>query len=261
MSAELPQGQGIWIWQIRETAEGKPERIAQDCARQGFAHGLIKCADGAADYAPNRALDHSVCRALRNRGVQAIGWGYHYGERPEAEAMAAAAACRRLGLRTYLLNAEREFERPGGADQLRRWIEAFRRELGQRAALGLSTFALPQAHPSFPYQTALSGEGGCDFVSPQIYTTASKRFPFVQRAQTYWKESKAQLERFGKPIVPTFRAYLGDGVSDWGFVTREALAIAASARQWGAEAFNWWVWQSAQRHEPLWEALGRNGQP
>ena len=131
----------------------------------------------------------------------------------------------------------------------------FRSQAGAR--LGLSTFALPSLHPDFPYQAFLSG---CDFIMPQIYTVPSRRWAFLRELHGYATEAVDQLNRYGRPVIPTLRAYTGDGLYDWRRIVEDARAFLATPLAQSLPAFNWWVWQSAERNVDMWRLLSATAQ-
>ncbi len=259
--AILPAGQGVWLWQIPASGGGRPERIAEEAARQGFSHALIKCADGARTYKTNAAAEGRLCRLLRERGIRPIGWGFHRGgEAARDEAAAAARRCGELGHDAYVLNAEAHWERgEAGAERMRVFLAEFRARTAGRVALGLSTFALPSLHPLFPYKAALAGDGACDFALPQIYTVPGSRRPCLRSAIPYLSKALEELRVFSKPVVPTLRAYTGDGSFDWEEIARDARRFLAAAGSFAVDGWNWWVWQAAESYPDLWQALREGG--
>lgn len=251
-------GQGIWIWQLPQCAGGNPEQLIAQCIRQHFNHVLIKCVDGAKPFTRNAGIDRAIVKRLRELNIMVAGWGYHYGRDPEAEALAAVESCQRLGHSIYVCNSEVEFENPDGPDRARRFIETFRKQADTSITLGLCTFALPSLHPKFPYAAFMDGDGVCDFIMPQIYPVPSRRHPFLSQLGPYAARAMEELSAFNKPVIPVLRAYAGDGVYDWSAMTDDAAAFLASPLAASLLAFNWWNWQSAETHRPLWELLRVN---
>lgn len=245
-------GQGIWIWQLERSCGGDVERLVEECLARRFGHVLLKCCDGARRYARNQALDGYVAGRLRAQGVQVLGWGFHYGRRPEAEAEAAVAACRELGHTIYVCNAEREFETARGAEKAARFARRFHDCCNGAIALGLSTYALPSLHPRFPYAAFLEH---CAFIMPQIYTVPSRRWPMLASLREYLAWSDEALRAFAKPVIPTLRAYTGDGVFDWRVIAADARDFLDSEARARLAAWNWWVWQSAETNAPMWALL------
>jgi len=228
---------------------GDMEELIDTCARKAFSHVLVKCVDGASAYRRNAAANAYVCRRIREQGVQVIGLGFHYGRDPEAEAEAAVRSCLDLGHSIYVCNAEREFEADDGDERARRFVEAFSEYSAGRVALGLSAFALPSLHPRFPYRAFLDS---CQFVMPQIYTVPSKRRPYLSDLVQYAERSACELAAFDRPVIPTLRAYAGDGVYDRAMITKQARQFLQSRSTSSFSAWNWWVWQGAEIHAPLW---------
>ena len=247
-------GQGIWIWQIARCAHGDLERLIDAAREMPFDHVLVKCVDGTRAYAPNVQSNAYLCSRLHECGRQVIGWGFHYGRDPEAEAEAAVRSCLDLGHSLYVCNAEGEFERPDGAERARQFVEAFTEYAAGRVRLGLSTFALPSLHPCFPYAAFLD-DPICDVVMPQVYTVPSRRRPYLERLETYARRAKDELGVFGKPVIPTLRAYTGDGVFSWDDIVADARSFANSEVGRTLRAWNWWSWQSAERCQAIWRLL------
>ena len=251
------KGEGIWIWQLPQSAGGSVKRLVTDAVRMKFDHVLIKCCDGKSKYMINDHGDNRAVAALRAAGIQVAGWGYHYGGDPDAEAKIAVAMCRELSHDVYVLNAEREFETAAGGEKILRFIQTFRAQGGVNISLGLSTFSLPSLHGGFPYAKALVGAGACEFVLPQVYTVPSRRKPSLRTALTYLEEARRELAQFGKPVIPTLRAYRGDGLEDEEYIADDAIAFLEKAPTLGLPAWNWWNWPSGEGIPRLWAALAQ----
>lgn len=254
------QGKGIWLWQIPRTGNGVPLDIVAEAKIQGFQHVLLKCVDGVSDYANNAALDNELARRLRRAGIACVGWGFGYGTNPAAEARRAAEMCKELGHTEYIYNAEIHYERKSDAgDRMREFLRVFREETGGAVTLGLSSFALPRFHGKFPYEEALAravSDEACDYFMPQIYCTQSKRHAFLRSPVEYLRKVTDQVRAFSKcPIIPTFRAYLGDGMGDWQGVRDDLKEFFEHVGEFDVTAFNWWVWQSAEDDPSTWKIL------
>ncbi len=242
----LPKGKGLWVWQTAATCGGSPETLADKAADLGLGHVLFKILDGDDKRINDLAFVRRVKPLLDAKGIQTIPWGYFWYApgsphhcAPETMASAAVDACRLLGCDIFVVNAEKEMKAAGMAKEAERFLAAFRLRSND-ISLGLSTFASRQAHPNFPYKAWLEGvePEDVDFIMPQCYGSN----PVAQ-----CEKALLDLSQWGEAVIPTLRAYVGDGINDWKSVVvqmnefREKIAPNITA-------CNWWVWQAAEKY-------------
>src|SRR3990172_4307675 len=111
----IPQGKGMYLWQIKRVAGGDPNRIARMSANARLTHVLIKVADGKYSYNITNGVDMvpGLVASLRSHGIQAWGWQYIYGRDPIAEAKKGIERVKQFALDGFVVNAEKEFKADG----------------------------------------------------------------------------------------------------------------------------------------------------
>lgn len=257
-SERVPQGEGVWDWQISAALGGNPEKRVAEVLAQKFDHYFLKAQDGTRIYTRNDSKDNEIVQELRRAGVHVSGWMFGYNNAPKEEARRALERCADLYGRDYIYNIEKSVEEERGKEVVETFLETFRSEGGRNICLGGSTFSLPSLHPRFPYSALLDPVDGCDYIMPQIYTVPS-RFEYLDKTLTYLARSLHELAPFGKPIVPTLRAYKGDGRFDEELITNDAIVFMKEAvalvQAKMIAGWNWWVLQSAITMPRLWEAM------
>lgn len=185
---------------------------------------------------------------FRAAGMEIMAWGYIGPAAALARGRAFGDLCRREGYRLVGINAEIEFKQG-------RWTG----EKGERAArdfgrgfLGgagrdvypiLSTFAQPSLHGTFPYAAFL--EWCCGF-GPQLYGSSPVK-QLMEAART--------AEEYGVDLIPTYRAYAGDGISDWGKIEGDLRRTIRKAGELGVRHSNFWRWKSARERPSTMEIL------
>lgn len=252
------RGNGMWVWQTKETAKGSHERLSETAQALGLGHVLFKVLDGADRRLGDVSFVRKVKPLLDAAGIQTVPWGYWYANdpasvhaaTPEAAAKASVGLCAELGLSAFVVNAEREMKKTGMAEQARAFCLAFRAaaaEAGLDLTLGLSTFARPALHPEFPYGGWLGGPEpiDCDVVLPQCYGGD----PVGQA-----RRAVQELAEYGEPVIVTGRAYLGDGIDNPARVAQDVARMSEWSKETGT-ALNWWVWQAAEKLPAVWSVL------
>lgn len=112
-----------------------------------------------------------IAHELQQKGVDVGAWGYHYGHPDEAKLLLECYTYRH-GLRGYegpraglLIDAESEFERPGGRDRAKIQVDRIN-EANLPVPVYYTSFAFPELHPGFPYGVFNELSGGH---VPQVY--------------------------------------------------------------------------------------------
>ena len=237
-------GYGPMIW---VSSNHGMDRILRVCERYGWKHISPKVMNQSG---LTRANDLRVVREIietvkqRGYGPKVVPWVYINTVRSYEKGFAFGALCLSLDVTDAIVNAEVEFKSSNGAATAIEWLDGYRAATDRRVRIGLSTFALMGKHPEFPYSAFLSGENACSYFWPQCYGSN----PVSQHASAL-SIVKARFPQV--TVVPTFRAYLGDGIDSLEIVRRQISEI----RDYLIPAFSWWHFDSTERHPVLCEDL------
>lgn len=243
------QGKGFFIWKIRDAEGGDPDAIANEAAKAGFSHVLIKIADAGSpvnlDSITRADLAGPVVAALKTRGIQAWGWHYVYGYDPLGEARIAAQRVQQLGLNGYVIDAEVEYKEPGKDVAARRFLDELKSRI-PGVPIALSSFRFPSYHPQLPWQVFLDR---CDYNMPQVYwEKAHNPAAQLQRCVTEFRA----MSPF-RPVIPTGAVYHNNG---WAPTVEDEIEFLQAARLQGLSAANFFSWDEARRDlQPLWNAI------
>jgi hypothetical protein len=227
--------QGMWVWYVERSDGGSVPAIVSRARRNGIGTVYIKAGDGADVWGQ---FSRPLVRGLRRGGLDVCAWQFVYGERPVAEARAAAAAVAK-GADCFVIDAEGAYEGKYAAADL--YVRTLRAKIGKRFPLSLAALPYVDYHPSFPYSVFL-GPGGAGFNQPQMYwktigTSVRAVFRHTYLYNRLWK----------RPIHPIGQTYEGPGHGTLKLFRR----FAASH---GGLAPSWWSWQETSGRE--WGALG-----
>jgi hypothetical protein len=239
------EGKGFYIWKIERCENGDVNAIADLAQQARLTHVLIKIADGAEVYNPNRALAGPLADALRARGIAPWGWQYVYGYEPESEARAAIKEIKRLGLKGFVVNAESQYKQPGRAGAARRYMNALQSAL-PNTPFGLSSYRYPSYHRSLPWREFLEM---CDVNVPQVYWQGSSNPALQLQRSTREFSGMAPI----RPIVPTGAAYSEHG---WKPKVSEVQAFMEAAKANHLTGVNFWEWSTA-RHLGYWDTIAK----
>ncbi len=245
------QGKGWFIWQVPRCEGGNAAAIADMAVSTGTTHVLIKVAEKTFGFgydAAGRDLVPPVVAALRQRGVQAWGWHYVYGDNPTGEANIAVKRVSELKLDGYVIDAETEYKRAGMAAAARTFMSVLRAGL-PNTLVALSTFRYPSLHPELPYAAFLEK---CDITMPQVYWEMAHN-PETQLQRSFTEYNNAKLVGVVRPFVPTGSAY---GVGGWRATADDITKFYAKAMSLGVAAANLYSWDYARSagNLDLWNA-------
>src|SRR5579875_356808 len=155
--AETPRG--LWIWQLDAIAPDYLDRITS-CS---IGRVYLKVLDGGSFW--SHQCTSEIVRKIQTAGAQVFGWGYHYASvdpKGEVAAFERAQAC---GLDGYIIDIEKEAERPSAHANVQRLLDEIR-SVSKALPLGYSSFGAPQYHQNMPWQIL---NEATDFCLPQIY--------------------------------------------------------------------------------------------
>ena len=233
-------GEGMWVWVVKRSHGGNPDRMAQKALRHGVDTVIIKGADARTRW---RQFSPLLISKLKAYGLKVCAYQFVYGRYPRTEANLGARLAR-SGADCLMIDAEGHYEgryRPAQA-----YIRRLRSRVGPNYPVGLTSFPYVHYHPTFPYSVFL-GPGGAQFNVPQMY----------------WKTIGVSVDRifsitytynrlFKRPIHPLGQTYANPSSYEVQRFRRLALA-------YGAPGVSWWVWQFSGNRQ--WNALSSAFQP
>lgn len=130
MLGNIPQGKGIYIWNIDQVHNGDVDLIAESLHEANFQWAAIKIADGIVhfpyrdrhgnkiDMDQARVTNQSLILALARHGIKSWAWAYTYGVSKYFYPMAKTEATRVVdwyksyqGFEGFFIDAEREYKR------------------------------------------------------------------------------------------------------------------------------------------------------
>lgn len=244
-------GKGYYIWKLPYCDGGNPQAIARRATAARLTHVLIKIADGISwkyNYNSETKTDYvpPVIAALKDAGVSVWGWHYVRGDDPEAEARLAVERVWELGVDGYVIDAEREYKKPGRREAAKVFMQKLRAGL-KDLPIALSSYRFPRIHSAFPFSEFLEG---CDYAMPQVY---------FEEAHNPEQQLEICLDQYmslrpARPVVPTAPTYAS---GDWCPTPEEIRRFFARARSLGLSAANAWSWDFATRTKylDLWNAV------
>jgi hypothetical protein len=242
-------GKGFMIWKIKDCEGGDPVAIANAASSAGLTHVVIKIADGVYPFNIERTsmvdLVPPVVNALHNKGIQAWGWHYVYGNNPLGEAQTAGQRVRLLGLDGYVIDAEGEYKQPGKEAAARKYMTELRSYL-PKTPIALCSFRFPTYHPQLPWKAFLEK---CDIAMPQMYwQSAHNPGAQLRRCVNEYKNLMPSL-----PVIPTGSVY---HIGGWDPTVEDINEFLDTSRLLNLQAANFYAWEHARSYlKPLWSAI------
>jgi len=226
---------GMWIWYVSKSEGGSVPAMVARAKKAGIGTVYVKSADGGDVWSQ---FNRSLVQALHQGGIDVCAWQFVYGDRPAAEARAAAISIAR-GADCFVIDAEGEYEGKYAAADL--YMRKLRAAAGETYPISLAGFPYADYHPSYPY-SVFFGPGGATFSQPQMYwktigVSVREIFEHTYLYNRIW----------GHPIYPLGQTYEAPGNGQLKLFRR----FAAS---YGGLAPSWWDWQETAGRE--WGALG-----
>ncbi len=184
-------GKTWWVWEVDKC--GGVQDIIDTCKATGARGVVVKAFDGVNSWPQwEQSVD-----TLKAAGLVVGAWGYLYPANAKQTAQAALVALEKADY--LIIDAESEFEAPGTAEAARQLGQLIRAKVPE-ALIGLTTFALPNDHASFPYDVFMSWT---DFIEPQVYWADAQ-----MSASIMLNQSIDQLQKLSKnPIYPVAQGY------------------------------------------------------
>jgi len=163
-----------------------------------------------------------VCRA---KGIEFHAWCVPHGLDIEAETAIIAEACKRPGVGSLVLDIEPHAGYwKGGAENVRPFMLALRRELGARFHIGMSIDPRKHhRHRIFPDEWVPF----IDSLQPQLYWKTFHVTPekVLENVYAVWGD-------YGKPIIPVFEGTAA--------LPEQIEAHTLATQQYGFKGLSWW---------------------
>lgn len=266
------KSKAIYSWKVRSILQGDPQAFATLLSEAGFQAVFLKVADGddislAWKGGPEN-VSVPVVEALRGRGLSVVGWGFVNAEDAVGQGRVAAEQVNRFGLDGYIFDAESAFDAQSGAvAKVDVIFDNYRQRCDKPSGLAWwARWKNPVSGGTWhPRAVGARWMERCDYGLPMCYwegaykpeaTPAEKAAAYraiLANALRLLEETVRQWrELTDRPIVPTGRAYIGDG----GMPTPEAIAaFERRARELGCPGVNWWGLDWAAKDTAWWRAL------
>lgn len=252
---------GIFSWNVPGVDGGDPNKFADRLKAAGFEAVYLKMANGAAIFKPNiiayptwgENVRQALVDALRARGIKVIGWQFNYGDNIAGEASVAIAQTQRFNVDGWIFDVESRFESNTAAVANAYALTNAYREKCPNTPLAFCSWAQwrsPTSNTLWHNENVASAfMEKCDVGMPMMYWEGS-----TPAMATWLLNESARLWQniTNKPLIPTGRAYTGDG-GTIGAAAISAFAEAAKAK--GMKGISWWVLDSAIKDSAAWGAL------
>jgi len=251
----IPQGKGMFIWQLPECEGGDYHKIVNSALGAKLSWVAIKVVNGTIPYAPQGMASTyplmlaSTIQALKAAGIKVWGWGYMYGANPLGISWAKAEAditiSQTLGyqLEGYFIDPESEYKRSGAKVWAAVYMAAIRSAM-PTTPLGLCSYRFPRYHPELPWAEFLRN---CDFHVPQMYWEGAHN-PGYQL-----ETSVGQLRALKDiPIIPIGSAY-PKGL--WSPTYGDLMEFDNKAKELGLPGDGWWSWQHIEDNVEWWNLI------
>lgn len=228
-------GKGMYVWKVPDCEGGNAEAIARAASEAGLSHVMVKIADGTNtyNYDKDRRVDRAlpVIQALRQKGIQAWGWQYVYGDNPLGEARIAIRRIQELGVAGFVINAEAEYKQSGKDSAARKYMSEMRGAL-PKLPLALSSYRYPSYHPQLPWKDFLTH---CDLNMPQVYWMQA------HNPDTQLRKSVREFQTMNpsRPVFPTGSAF---GAGGWAPTTGDMKRFMLTAQEMKLPGCNFWSW-------------------
>jgi hypothetical protein len=163
-ASSLPKN-GVWIWQLDKIRQDYLDTLAALQCQVVY----LKVFDDlrGPSFWANQCTSQLISRFNR-KGIQVIGWGYHFDRHSSVDADASArevAKAMACGLEGYVVDLEAEVENSATHENVGALLDALRGAVGSKL-LGYTSFGHAGFHPGVPW-TLLDQK--CDAAFPQIY--------------------------------------------------------------------------------------------
>lgn len=256
MNLHLPEGVGMYIWNLRaELSEnGGIQGVVEKFQKANLKFAFIKMVDGPSKYneyatpANDETADTlltALVVKLVDAGVDVYSWGYYYGILPKREAIITNQRLDQFGdyLSGHIINAEVEFKRDTKKmAEVAKTICAEIKTKNPSLPIGISTYRFPTWHMAFPFEAFMRY---VDWYEPQMYWIgANNPIQQLERAIVEWRALEQRIGLAEKPIIPAGPVFKEYG---WTPKDQEILDYVAACKKFGLLGTNFWVSQHAGR--------------
>ena len=244
-------GKGIWIWKIFQCDNGNADAIVARALAARFTHVIVKICDGDDAYNiwkdGNQWRDYTLelIPKLSNAGITVWGWNYIYGDPPPRDAgkpnywvLEAQANVKRinqlrpLGLRGFVIDAEREYETiPDRWNKAAAYMKVLRDNLPD-LPIALASWKQPTLHGGFPWAQF---RARIDLDLPQVYWIQAHN-PVAQVNRSFQEFSAMQPPLPYVAAGPTFFEH------NWRPTPQELTDFLTKCVALGLPAANFWAW-------------------
>ena len=244
-------GKGIWIWKIFQCDNGNADAIVARALAARFTHVIVKICDGDDAYNiwkdGNQWRDYTLelIPKLSNAGITVWGWNYIYGDPPPRDAgkpnywvLEAQANVKRinqlrpLGLRGFVIDAEREYETiPDRWNKAAAYLKVLRDNLPD-LPIALASWKQPTLHGGFPWAQF---RARIDLDLPQVYWIQAHN-PVAQVNRSFQEFSAMQPPLPYVAAGPTFFEH------NWRPTPQELTDFLTKCVALGLPAANFWAW-------------------
>jgi len=250
----------IFSWNVPGVDGGEPNKFADRLKAAGFEAVYLKMANGTAVFKPStftyplwgENVKQELVDALRARGIKVIGWQFNYGDNIAGEAAVAIAQTKRFNLDGWIFDVESKFEANANAVANAYALTSAYRAACPDTPLAFCSWAQWKSPDGVTWHNGNMASAfmeRCDVGMPMMYwggTAASGALWLLNESVRLWQNIT------NKPIIPTGRAYSGDG----GYVDGAAItAFADAAKAKGLKGISWWSLDAAAKNATAWAAL------
>jgi hypothetical protein len=249
----VPEGVGMWTWEVEETEGGDAEAIVAKAAEIGLTHLYARTGSSWQGLHGTAFLD-DLLPVAHAAGIAVYGWDFpNFADVDDDIARAVAAIEHRTpdGHRIDGFVADIETQAEGTrltADAAQAYSEGLRAAVGDDEVL-IACVPNPTNHfrAIFPYDRVLPSY---DAVAPMVYWLNRQPDDDAARAMAFF-------EPYGLPIVPVGQAYEGalEGGRPGPPTPDELHRFARTASDAGAQGMSFWSWQHAA--PSTWDAISQ----
>jgi len=213
--------------------------VVAKCKQFKIGHVLVKTNDGKGVF--NGQLRPWV-EALQTARINVWGWTYTYGYDPEAEAQAFSDRCVKLGISNLCVDAEVEYK--GNPARAEAFMARLLRESPGKT-IGVSSYYLPQNHPSFPWKVFYAH---ADYALPQVYFYGNP--PAIALGKSLEQHAAYRNRNaITIPVLPVGAAYPeATGPAENMRTFLKAVEVA------GLGQCSWWSWEHLT--PAYWDVIG-----
>lgn len=241
------KGKGFYIWQISHCEKANPDKIAHVAFQAGLSHVIIKIANGIYEY--NKGSAYETVLALKEKGIQAWGWHYVFGDAPKGEAKIAIKQLQNIPVDGYVIDAESEYK--GKYTPCRIFLNELKAAF-PTLPMALSSFRYPKYHADLPWKDFFLK---VDINMPQVYW---------EKAHNSAEQLVRCLAQFQiitplRPVIPTGPTY---SVKGWLPTPQDIKEFLDKAAELRLSAVNFYSWDYCRLSLPhLWDVIAEYNWP